>query len=151
VLALLILALTVIVAGIALQSQPAGASNAGIGKPLNLTSVDNLPDWARKVIHDQQLGADYHFVATVVDLDRDGQDEILLAPAARRQDVFVPRNPLAIIRYADSAWEYQATPVSCRPNRLGSFLSHGAWDLPCRTVNGNTVLRWTGSAYVEAD
>ena len=117
---------------------------------MELVKIEYLPDWARQVIHDQQLGADYQFVATIVDLDRDQQYEILLAPAPPTPDVFVADHPLAVIRYQNQAWHYQATPVSCRPTQLGSFVTHGSWDLPCRTINGRIVLRWSGSSYVVA-
>ena len=149
-LASLLLSAAACAAVLAYQAKPDGASEAGIGKRLNLTRVEHLPEWAREVVHDQQLGADYQFVATIIDLDRDRQYEILLAPAPPSPDLFVADHPLAIIRYHNETWRYQATPVSCRPTRLGSFLSNGVWDLPCRTANGSTVLRWSGSGYVEA-
>ena len=138
--------------GIAILTiRPSGnaATQAGIGKQLNLTAIEQLPDWAREAVHEQGLGADYQFVATLIDLDRDRQDEILLAPAPGRPDLFVADHPLAVIRYLDNSWRYQPTPVSCRPTQLGSFVTNGFWDLPCRTINGRTVLRWSGSAYVE--
>jgi hypothetical protein len=135
---------------LAIESSRDGAPRTGVGSSLNLVKIEHLPDWARQVIHEQQLGADYQFVATIVDLDRDQQFEILLAPAPPTPDVFVADHPLAVIRYQDQIWHYQATPVSCRPTQLGSFVTNGSWDLPCRTINGRTVLRWSGSSYVEA-
>jgi hypothetical protein len=135
---------------LAMASSRVDAPQTGIGKPLDLVKIENLPDWARQVIHEQQLGADYQFVAAIVDLDRDQQFEILLAPAPPTPDVFVADHPLAVIRYRDQVWQYLATPVSCRPTQLGSFVTNGSWDLPCRTINGRTVLRWSGSNYVEA-
>lgn len=123
---------------------------AGVGEHLELTELGRLPDWARSAVHDLQLGPDYQFVATAIDLNRDEQPEILLAPAPPRPDLFIPESALRVLIYQDGHWEMDDTGLACRPGQIGSFVTREWWDLRCRTARGEHVLRWTGFGYREA-
>jgi hypothetical protein len=121
--------------------------SVGLDAPIHMGAVKDLPAWALDVVHDLQLGADYQFVAAALDLNRDEQPEILLAPAPPRQDVFVPDTPLRVLVFENGQWQMDDTRLSCRPHRIGSFLTRDWWDLRCRTAQGSHVLRWTGYGY----
>ncbi len=119
----------------------------GLGQPLEYSSVGKLPRWARDAVRTQALAPDYQVVVALVDLNRDERPEILVAPAPAQTDLFIPDIGLHVLRHADGAWQATTSPISCRPYRLGSFLTEGFWDLDCRSGRGSRVLRWNGAEY----
>ena len=119
----------------------------GIGQELVYQSIGKLPAWAQQAVKLQAIAPEYQLVAAIVDLNRDEQFEILVAPAPPRPDLFIPDINLRVVRFEADHWRASAAPVSCRPPRLGGFLTGGYWDLPCRNGRGRHVLRWDGSQY----
>lgn len=145
-LALPLAALATVIAPLAGDREPPPLM-AGVGVPLDLAPVTQLPSWALDAVHDLKLGADYQFVAIVIDLNRDEQPEILLAPAPPRQDLFIADSPLRVLVHVDGAWQVDDTRLSCRPNAIGGFVTNDWWDLRCRSPRGAHVLRYNGLGY----
>lgn len=142
-------ALATVIAPLTNKPEPAPLV-AGVGVPLDLQPVTELVPWALDVVHDQQLGTDYQFVALIIDLNRDEQPEILLAPAPPRQDLFIADSPLRVLIHRDGRWQINDSGLSCRPHAIGAFVTNDWWDLRCRSQRGSHVLRWNGSSYREA-
>ncbi len=121
---------------------------SGLGQPLSYQPIGGLPAWAQEAVRAHGIAPDYQLVAAVVDLNRDEQAEIVVAPAPARADLFIPDLSLRVLTFEQDRWRASASPVSCRPSRLGSFLTDGYWDLRCRDGRGSHVLRWNGVQYV---
>jgi hypothetical protein len=149
-LILLMMLLTAAAAAPLILSTPrphAGVTLPGVGSELQWVKIGDLPEWAFAVVRDLHLGADYQFRATVVDLNRDDQQEIVIAPAPARPDLFVPEAPLRIVVFEHDRWQVDDADLSCRPDRLGSFLTNDWWDLSCRNAHGRHLLRFNGQGY----
>lgn len=120
---------------------------AGLGARLEWQSPGQLPKWAADLADGMIEQSRSQYLVALADLNRDQQAELLIAPAVAKYDVFIPDTPLRLIWRSPEGWRLSSASLSCRPQRLGGFLSLGWWDLPCPTSRGQVLLRWTGEGY----
>ncbi len=129
------------------ELQPVGPQHG-----INLLPIEDAPDWAQDAIYTQEFDYPHHVSSAVLDLNADGQPEILLAEGNPIIDVYIPKSTFKILQRVDSKWEMIETNQFCRPNALGSLRSDGYWDVRCESERGvEQMLRWDGNAYTEVD
>ena len=145
--AALAMALTSAASAALLMARPDSASFFEPGLKLKWQSPAELPDWARAVLDQHVDESDYQIRVALAELNRDRQPELLVAPAARRYDLFIPDSPLRVLSWEAGRWVMSESPAGCRPRHLGSFMTRGFWDLDCSQKGQRRVLRWTGRRY----
>ena len=114
--------------------------------PIVPVPVTSLPDWAQSVVRGQ-VDAEYQVRGAVLDLNGDGQPEILLSAAPRTFDVHVPDRPLTIHTRVADAWQQVGSDAECLPQAIGAFRSDRWWDLRCRDGQVERVLRFVDGRY----
>ncbi len=145
---LLVMVVPAGVAGWMLRPDTAHPVARSMGQVLQYEYADHLPEWAIPITRQFVQEPSYQWVAATADLNQDGRPELLIAPAPRISDLFIPDTPLRLVTQDDHGeWQMIDTGVSCRPQALGSFLANGYWDLPCHTRRSRVILRWNGSRY----
>ncbi len=148
--AVLALAVTSAASAALLMVRPVPGTDFAPGLALKWHEPGDLPAWAQAVLEDHVEQSDYQIQVALAELNRDRQPELLVAPAARRYDVFIPDTPLRIIHKNDGRWRTSESEFNCRPQRLGSFVTDGYWDLDCSSSTSRRVLRWAGDRYADA-
>ncbi len=130
-----------------LQSRSAPGVGHGPGQPLTWHAPEDLPDWARDLLAQFVSESDHQIQIALADLNRDQRLEVLIAPASKRYDVFIPDLPLRLLTHQSGRWQVSQADVRCRPHQYGSFLTAEFWDLQCRNSDGPQLLRWNGRHY----
>lgn len=150
VAAVLALAVTSAASAALLMVRPQPSIDFAPGQTLQWHEPAELPAWAKAALDEHIKQSNYQIQVALAELNRDRQPEILVAAAARRYDVFIPDTPLRIIRLDQGAWRISESEFNCRPQRLGSFVTDGYWDLDCSHGGERRVLRWAGDRYADA-
>ncbi|MEM7709061.1 MAG: hypothetical protein AAF358_26165 [Pseudomonadota bacterium] len=148
--AVLALAVTSAASAALLMVRPQPSIDFAPGHTLQWHEPAELPAWAKTALEEHIEQSDYQIQVALAELNRDRQPEILVAAAARRYDVFIPHTPLRIIRLDQGTWKISESEFNCRPQRLGSFVTDGYWDLDCSHGSERRVLRWAGDRYTDA-